>query len=332
MKAIRIARHGGPEVLDLVETEDPSAGPGELVVKVECAGVNFIDVYHRSGLYPLDLPASVGVEGVGVVEDVGPPAPEADPAAPRFALGDRVAWILARGAYAERVRIPASRALVLRDGDPSARTAAVLLQGLTAHYLVHDCGPVGHTLGAGSRALVHAAAGGVGLLLVQWLARLGVRVFGTVSSADKAELAREAGAEEVRVAREAESAEAVLAWTKGRGVHIAYDSVGQSTLRASLAALRPRGMLVSYGQSSGTPPSITTRELGARSLFMVRPGLQDFVATRAEYDGRANDVLALVRSGALRVRIDSELPLAEAPRAHRRLESRSSAGKILLHP
>ncbi len=329
MLAISLQRTGGADALEPLELPDPAPGPGEVLVAVERAGVNFIDVYHRSGLYPIDLPAVLGVEGAGVVVAHGPASPGSPPPPP---LGARVAWAMPLGSYATLARVPADRLVPIPEGLSSELAAAALLQGLTAHYLVHDCLPPPRTANGPRRALVHAAAGGVGLLLVQWLRELGVHVLGVVSNGDKAELAREAGADQVVLAGEVDLAEAAREFGAGRGVDVVYDSVGDATLRASLASLAPRGLLVSFGQSSGTPPPIALKELAGRSLTVMRPTLGDYVAERPELEGRAADLFTRLAENRLKVRIERVLPLAEAAIAHRLLESRATAGKLLLAP
>jgi NADPH2:quinone reductase len=322
MRAVVVSHHGGPEGLRLAEVPDPEPGPGQAVVRVAATGVNFIDVYHRTGLYPGELPFVPGVEGAGVVESVGP---DVDGAAP----GDRVGWVMVRGAYAERAAVPVDRLVPLPDDVAPEDAAAVLLQGMTAHYLVHSTCP----LTAGDAAVVHAAAGGVGLLLVQMAKARGARVLGTVSTEEKAALALEAGADEVVLYDREDFVPAARRFGGGRGVRVVYDSVGRATFERSLDALRPRGMLVLFGTSSGPVAPLDPAILSQKgSLFLTRPALAHHVADRAELLARADDVLGAVRQGRLRVRVDRVLPLAEAAEAHRLLEGRRTAGKLLLQP
>ncbi|HZU82513.1 MAG TPA: quinone oxidoreductase [Polyangiaceae bacterium] len=322
MRAIRVSAAGGPEVMHVVELPTPRPGPGEALVAVEAAGVNYVDVYQRSGAYSRELPFSPGEEGAGVVEAVGPGVDDPRP-------GDRVAWASVGGSYATHVVARADRLVVVPDGVSARLAAAVMLQGMTAHYLAHATRP----LGRGDTVLVHAAAGGVGLLLVQMAKRAGARVLGTTSTDAKATLAREAGADDVVLYAQAPFDEAVRARTGGRGVDVVYDSVGAATFDRSLLALRPRGMLVLFGQSSGRVPPFDLQTLNARgSLYVTRPTLRDYVATRGELVERARAVLSAVRSGELNVRIHAELPLEAAPEAHRALESRATSGKVLLVP
>ncbi len=323
MRAIRVHEYGGPEVFKLEEVALPEPGGGEALVTVEAAGVNFIDVYHRTGLYPGALPFTPGMEAAGVVEAVGPGVYEVE-------VGDRVAYAMERGSYAERAVVPAWKLVRLPESLDAEAGAAAMLQGMTAHYLTRSTYP----LAGGETALVHAAAGGVGLLLVQMAARIGATVIGTVSTEEKARLAREAGADAVILYTEGDFAEEALRLTDGRGVHVVYDSVGQATFDQSLACLRPRGLLALFGQSSGSVPPIDPSVLatGGGSLFLTRPGLAHYAADRGELLERAGDVLHWVATGELRLRIDRTYPLSEAPEAHRALEGRQTAGKVLLAP
>ena len=321
MQAIRVRQTGGPEALGLETLPDPAPGPGQARVRVDAAGVNFIDVYQRTGLYPMPLPFTPGQEGAGVVEAVGDGVAGVRP-------GDRVAWVGAFGAYAQRALVPAERLVPLPE-DVSARVAAAaLLQGMTAHYLACSTRP----LGPGDTCLVHAAAGGVGLLLCQVARRRGARVLGTASTPAKAALAREAGAEEVVLYRGRDFAAEVRRLTGDRGVQVVYDSVGRDTWEGSLAALAPRGMLVLFGQSSGTVPAVDPLRLMPGSLFLTRPTLWSYVATRDELLARAGELFAWVRDGSVRVRIAAELALRDAAEAHRRLEGRDTSGKLVLDP
>lgn len=322
MKAIRVATFGGPEVLRLEEVPDPSPGPGEVAVRVEAAGVNFIDVYHRTGLYPNPLPLVPGLEGAGVVSGVG-----RDVAG--FREGDRVAWTMVPGSYAETVLVPTARAVRVPNDLELRTAAAVMLQGLTAHYLCTSTYP----LKAGDSCLVHAAAGGVGLLLVQMARARGARVLGTVSTEEKAALAREAGADEVILYTRENFLEAVRRLTGGAGVDVVYDSVGKTTWEKSLDALKPRSMAVFYGQSSGPVPPIDLLALSRRgSLFLTRAILGDYIADRGSLDARVRDVFGDVAAGRLKVRVGATWPLAEAAEAHRALEGRKTTGKVLLIP
>ena len=322
MRAIRVHEYGGPEVLQLEEVTLPEPGGGEALVTVEAAGVNFIDVYHRTGLYPGALPFTPGMEAAGVVEAVGPGVYEVE-------VGDRVAYAMERGSYAERAVVPAWKLVRLPESLDAEAGAAAMLQGMTAHYLTRSTYPL-----AGSEtALVHAAAGGVGLLLVQMAARIGATVIGTVSTEEKARLARVAGADAVILYTEGDFAEEALKLTDGRGVHVVYDSVGQATFDQSLACLRPRGLLALFGQSSGPVPPIDPSILATGgSLFLTRPGLAHYAADRGELLERAGDVLHWVATGELRLRIDRTYPLSEAAEAHHALEGRQTAGKVLLAP
>lgn len=322
MKAVRIETNGGPEVLRLVELPTPKPGPGQVLVGIEAVGVNFIDTYQRSGLYQLPLPAVLGQEGAGRVVSLG-----AD--VKTLKVGDWVAFAHVMGAYADSVVIAADRLVPVPDAVTSRVAAAVLLQGMTVQYLVTDT----FGLKPGHTCLIHAAAGGVGLLLVQVAKLKGATVIGTVSTPEKAELARGAGADHVINYVEQDFESAVRQLTGGRGVQVVYDSVGKTTFAKSLNVLAPRGMLVTFGQSSGAIPPFDPLLLSQRgSLFLTRPVLGHYIATRDDLLARANETLGWVADGRLKVRIDSEYPLAAVADAHRRLESRQSAGKILLIP
>ena len=322
MHAVQVARTGGPEVLEAAEVADPVPGDGELLVTVAAAGVNFIDVYRRTGLYPVPLPSVPGSELAGRVLAVGAGVTDVVP-------GDLVASSDAAGAYAELAVVPAARAVRVPDGVTAEQAAAVLLQGLTAQYLVTDTFP----LRSGQRCLVHAAAGGVGLLLVQLARSLGAEVFATVGSPAKADLARAAGAHHVVVTSEQDFRAAVEALAGPRSVDVVYDGVGRDTFTGGLDLLRPRGMMVTFGNASGPVDPISPLELSRRgSLFLTRPTLGDYVATPAELRARAADVLGRVAAGTLDVRIGARFPLARAADAHRLLESRESTGKIVLIP
>ncbi|MEX2283570.1 MAG: quinone oxidoreductase [Gemmatimonadota bacterium] len=324
MNAILVSKNGGPEVLVPSEATRPEAGPADLLVRVSAAGVNFIDVYQRTGLYPIKLPFIPGSELSGVVEAVGAEATG-------FSVGDRVAIAHGApvGAYAEYAAIPAQRAVPVPAGVTDKVACAVMLQGMTAHYLAHNIRP----LQTGMTCLVHAAAGGVGLLLCQIAKQLGARVIGTVSTDEKAQLARDAGADEIILYTREEVVPAVKRITQNRGVDVAFDSVGKTTFESSLLSLVPRGMLVSFGQSSGPVPPLDPLTLSRNgSLFLTRPTLAHYVTTREELLQRANDLFAWIARGKLRVRVGAEYPLAAAADAHRALESRATTGKVLLLP
>jgi NADPH2:quinone reductase len=322
MQAIVVEKTGGPDVLALVEHDPGAPGPGQIRVRVAAAGVNFIDVYFRTGLYPRPLPFVAGLEGAGRVESVGA-------GVSGFAVGDRVAWASAPGSYAQAVVLPAAAAVRVPDRVPDAVAAAAMLQGMTAHYLVHAIRPPT----PGGFALVHAAAGGTGLLLVQMLHAAGMRVIGTCGSAEKATLARDAGADEVVRYDETDFVAAARAATGGRGVDVVYDGVGRATFDGSLASLRPRGLLALFGQASGPVPPFDLQRLNAGgSLLVTRPSLAHFVATRAELEERAGAVLGAIASGRLSIRIGARFPLADAAEAHRALEARETTGKLLLIP
>lgn len=322
MKAIRVHQCGGPEALVYEEVPLPEPSPGEVRVRVEAAGVNYIDTYHRTGLYPLAAPFALGMEGAGVVDSV----------APGVALvkqGDRVAWCMVRGAYAEYAVVPADKLVPIPATITTQVAAALILQGMTAHYLAINTFP----LKPGDTALVHAAAGGVGRLLVQVAKRAGATVFGTVGSQAKADLARQAGADEVILYDEVDFVAEIERLTGGRGVDVVYDSVGATTFDKSLNCLRPRGLLALFGQSSGPVPPFDLQVLNQKgSLFVTRPTLGHYIQDRRELISRAGDVFIWAAGGELRVRIDRALPLSDAAEAHRLLESRQIAGKLLLLP
>jgi|SRR5579859_6017109 len=322
MRAIRLHQTGGPDVLRVEELPTPKPGPGEVLVRIEAAGVNFIEVYERSGGYPRELPYALGSEGAGVVEALGQGVGGLKP-------GDRVAWSGAQGSYATHVVAPARVLVPVPEAVPLRVAAAAMVQGMTAHYLIHATYP----LKAGESCLVHAAAGGVGLLLVQMAKRLGARVFGTTSTEDKARLAREAGADDVILYTQEPFDQALRARTAGRGVDVVFDSVGATTFDKSLLCLRPRGMMVLFGQSSGRVPPFDLQLLNQHgSLFITRPTLRHYVATHGELLGRAGGVLGAIARGELHVRIHAELPLDQAGEAQRLLASRATSGKLLLVP
>jgi NADPH2:quinone reductase len=323
VRAIQISSAGGPDVLTPVELPDPQAGPGQLLVEVAAAGINYIDTYQREGIYPMSLPYVPGLEGAGRVRAVGE-------GVAGFAVGDRVAWAENLGSYAELAAIAADKAVAVPDAVPDDVAVGALLQGMTAHFLVTDCHPVR----AGEDVLVHAAAGGVGLLLTQLATARGGRVIATVSTAEKEELARGAGAAEViRYTEVDDLAAAVRELTGGEGVHVAYDSVGATTFDASLASLRRRAMLVLFGASSGPVPPVDPQRLNAAgSVFLTRPKLFDYNATRDELTARAAAVYSAVADGTLDVRIGHRYPLGAARTAHEDLQARRTTGKLLLIP
>jgi NADPH2:quinone reductase len=320
VRAIVVSNTGGPEVLVPGERDPGAPGAGQARVRVAAAGVNFIDVYFRTGAYARPLPFVAGLEGAGTVESVGE-------GVAGLAPGDRVAWASAPGSYAEVVVAPSAQLVRVPDGVPLDVAAAVMLQGMTAHYLVFAL----RTPRAGDWALVHAASGGTGLLLVQLLTRAGVRVIGTCSTEEKAALVRAAGAESVVLYTREDFVTAARAATAGRGVDVVYDGVGRTTFDGSLAALRPRGLLALFGQSSGAVPPLDLQRLNVGgSLVVTRPSLAHFVATRDELELRAGEVLGAVRDGTLQVRIGARFPLAAAADAHRALEGRGTTGKVIL--
>ncbi|CAL9401726.1 Quinone oxidoreductase 1 [Actinosynnema sp. ALI-1.44] len=321
-KAVVVRATGGPEVLEFGEVEARTPGSGELLVDVAAAGVNYIDTYHREGRYPLPVPFGLGLEGAGRVAAVGPDVTG-------VAVGDRVAWAHAQGSYAEQAVVPAAAAVPVPDGVADETAAALMLQGMTAHYLVASTYPVQE----GDTVLVHAAAGGVGLLLVQLAKARGARVIATVSTEAKEALAREAGADEVVRYDRVEFAPVVRELTGGAGVAAVYDGVGASTFDGSLASLKPRGYLVLFGASSGPVPPVDPQRLNqAGSVYLTRPSLGAYTATREELEWRARELFAAVESGALAVRIGGRYPLADARRAHEDLEGRRTTGKLLLLP
>jgi NADPH2:quinone reductase len=322
MRAIRIDAFGGPEVLRLADVPDPVPGNGEIVVRCEASGINYLDTYHRTGLYPNPLPFVPGMEGAGVVTAAGPEVT-------LFRIGDRVAWTSAIGSYAASVKMPAEKAVAVPEGVELRTAAAVMLQGMTAHYLTTSTFP----LAKGHTCLVHAAAGGVGLLLVQMAKQRGARVIGTVGSEPKARLARAAGADEVILYRQEDFLAAVKRLTSGRGVDVVYDGVGKETALKSLDCLALRGMMVFFGNASGPVGPLDPLLLSQKgSLFLTRPTLFHYVADRASLEARAADVLGQVAAKRLDVRIDRAFPLAEAAAAHQALESRQTTGKLLLVP
>ena len=322
MKAIRVESYGDPGQLVYRDIEKPAPRPGEALVKIDAIGVNFIDVYHRTGIYPLPLPFTPGTEAAGTVESIGSEVSD-------IAVGDRVAYAGVVGSYAEYAAVPAARLVKMPEGVDAQTGAAAMLQGMTAHYLSTSTYP----LKSGDTALVHAAAGGVGLLLIQMAKRAGARVFGTVSTREKARLAREAGADEVILYTEQDFQQEVRRMTGGRGVQVVYDSVGKITFMKSLDSLAPRGLLALFGQSSGGVPPFDAALLAQKgSLYLTRPSLAHHTLTREELLWRAGEVLNWITTGELKLRIEKTFPLGEAAEAHRQLEGRATTGKILLLP
>jgi NADPH:quinone reductase len=322
MKAIQVKQVGGPEAMELAELPTPQPKPNEAVVTVVAAGVNFIDVYQREGRYKVPLPFVLGQEGAGVVTAVGTDVKG-------LKAGERVAWTSVLGSYAEYVAVPADRLVPIPPGVDDRQAAATMLQGMTAHYLSHDTYP----LKRGETALIHAAAGGVGLLLVQMARNIGARTIGTVSTEEKARLAREAGADEIIFYTKADFEAETKRLTGGKGVDVVYDSVGKTTFDKSLNVLRPRGMMALFGGSSGAVPPFDPITLTQRgSLFLTRPSLNNYIATREELLARSGAVFGMIADGKLKLRIEHTYPLAEAQRAHRDLEGRKTTGKLQLIP
>jgi NADPH2:quinone reductase len=321
MKAVRVHEVGGPEVLRYEDIPVPTPGPGQALVSIEVIGLNFIDCYYRSGLYKAPLPFTPGNEAAGTVSAVGPNVTDVQ-------VGDRVAYGPVLGAYAENAVVAADRLVKVPDGLDLRTAAAAMIQGMTAQYLALHTHPVK----AGDTALVHAAAGGVGLLLIQVVKMRGARVFGTVSTREKAALAREAGADEIILYTEQDFEAEVLRLTNGKGVNVVYDSVGKTTFDKSLNCLANRGTLALFGQSSGPVPPVEIARLAKHAVFLTRPGLGHYTATREELLQRATDVFRWIQSGQLKVRIHQTLPLKDAAEAHRLLEGRQTVGKVILVP
>jgi NADPH2:quinone reductase len=322
MKAIRVQQPGGPEVLKLEDVPDPRPGPGEALVRLEAIGVNFIEVYQRTGQYRSPLPFTPGGEGAGRVLGIGPDVTG-------LKVGDRVAGMNFKGSYAQLALAPVERLVVLPESIDTKLAAAIMLQGTTAHYLAISTYP----LTSESHCLIHAAAGGVGLLLCQIAKLRGARSIGTVSTPEKAALATEAGANNVVLYSRQNFVDEVRRLTGGKGVHVVYDSVGQSTFEGSLDSLRPRGMLVLFGQSSGPVPPIDPQVLNSKgSLYLTRPTVANYAATREELSSRTTDLFRWIADGSLHVRIDRTYPLADAAKAHAALEGRQTRGKVLLIP
>jgi NADPH:quinone reductase len=323
MEAIRIHQFGGPEVLQYEDVPDPTPKPGEALVKIDAAGVNFIDTYQRSGAYKIPLPSVLGQEGGGTVTAVGP--------GPGVTIkaGDKVAWTGILGSYAEAIAVPADRLVALPAGVTTKQGAAMMLQGMTAHYLATST----YSLKTGDTCLVHAGAGGVGLLLTQIAKLRGARVITTVSTDEKAKLSREAGADHVVMYTSQDFEEEVKKITSGKGVQVVYDSVGQTTFAKSLNCLAPRGILVLFGQSSGAVPPFDAQVLAQKgSLFLTRPTLVNYIATREELQQRSSDLFGWIAAGKLRLRMEFEFPLKDAAKAHQALEGRKTTGKVLLIP
>jgi NADPH2:quinone reductase len=321
MLAIQAVRTGGPEVLEAVDLPVPTPGPGQILVRHQAVGLNFIDTYHRSGLYPMKMPAVLGLEAAGVVEALGE-------GVTRFKAGDRVAYNGTLGAYAEAAVVPADRAVKVPDGVSLETAAAVLLKGMTAEFLVRRC----HRVEPGQTVLIHAAAGGVGSILVQWAKALGASVIATVGSEAKAALARDHGADHVILYGQEDVAARVAEITGGQGVAVVYDGVGKDTFEASLKSLGRRGILATFGNASGPAPAIAPLELGAKSLFLTRPRLFDYIATTAELDESATALFAVLASGAVKIEVGQTFPLADARAAHEALEGRRTTGATLLIP
>jgi len=320
MKQIQVKELGGPEAMQLVDAPTPQPGPQQALVRISAAGVNFIDVYFRTGLYKAPAPVTLGNEGAGTVEAVGAEVTDVKP-------GDRVAYAMARGSYAEFAVVPSSMLVKIPDHVDFNTAAAAMLQGMTAHYLTHSTYPLKN----GDTCLVHAAAGGAGGLIVQMARMLGARVFGTVSTEEKARIARAHGVDEAILYTSQDFEHEVRRLTEGRGVDVVYDSVGKTTFEKSLNSLRPRGMMALFGQSSGPVPPFDPSILNAKgSLFLTRPSLAHHLLTRQELEWRAGDIFKWIAEGKLKLRIDRTYPLAEAAAAHRDLEGRHTAGKLLL--
>jgi len=322
MKAIQVLQPGGPDALTLADLPVPQPKPNEALIKVAASGVNFIDVYFREGRYPAPLPFVDGQEGAGVVTQAGSEVKSLKP-------GDRVAWTGVLGGYAEYAVVPEDRLIKIPHGVDDQQAAAAMLQGMTAHYLTHSTYP----LKKGETTLIHAAAGGMGLLLVQMAKNIGARVIGTAGSEEKARLAREAGADEVILYNQQDFETETKRLTNGKGVDVVYDGVGQSTFEKDFDVLRPRGYLVLFGGASGAVPPFDPMKLTQKgSLVLTRPSLAHYIATREELEWRANDVLNMIASGKLKLRISRTYKLEEAAQAHRDLEGRKTTGKLLLIP
>jgi NADPH:quinone reductase len=322
MQAIQITQTGGPEVLTLHDVPTPEPGEGQALIKIEASGVNFIDVYQREGRYPVKLPFIPGQEAAGTVVALGPGVTGIE-------VGDRVTWCHILGTYAQLAVAPADRLIAIPDGITFQQAAAAMLQGMTAHYLSHSSYPIQ----PGDDVLIHAGAGGVGLLLIQMAKHLGARVFTTVSTEEKAALAREAGADETILYTREDFSAKVRELTGGKGIPVVYDSVGKTTFDGSLACLQPRGIVVLFGGSSGAVPPFDLIKLSTMgSLYVTRPTMKDYIATREDLEHRAGDILKWVAEGKLKLRLEHTYPLADAAHAHRDLEARKTTGKVLLLP
>src|SRR5580765_7335224 len=320
MKAIQVPKVGGVEVLTLVDIPTPKPKPNEVIVKIAAAGVNYIDVYFREGRYPITVPFIIGQEASGQVSEVGTDVKD-------FKPGDRVAYTGITGAYAEYAAVPADRLVRIPAGITDQQAAAAMLQGMTAHYLVYSTYP----LKKGETCLIHAAAGGVGLLLVQLAKNLGARVIGTVSTEEKAKLAREAGADEIILYTQSDFEIETRKLTDGHGVDVVYDSVGKTTFEKGLNVLRPRGCMVLFGGSSGAVPPFDLIQLSQKgSLYVTRPTLAHYIATSEDLERRSSDVFGMIAAGKLKLRIEHSYPLKAAAQAHRDLEGRKTTGKLLL--
>jgi NADPH2:quinone reductase len=322
MQAIQILTTGSADVLTLRDLSTPTPGPGEALIRIEACGVNFIDIYFREGRYPAQLPYTLGQEAAGIIVALAPDVTT-------FKVGDRVAWCLVPGTYAQLSVAPAARLVHIPDAVSAQQAAAALLQGMTAHYLAHST----YQIQRGDEVLIHAGAGGVGLLLTQMAKALGARVFTTVSNEEKAALSRAVGADEIILYTQEDFVAKVKKLTTGPGLHAVYDSVGKATFDKSLEILRPRGMMVLFGGSSGAVPPFDLIKLSKMgSLYVTRPTLKDYVATRTDLEARANHVLQSVAQGTLKLRLEHIYPLTDAAHAHRDLESRKTTGKLLLLP
>lgn len=322
MKAVRVKEHGGPEVMSYEDVDVPELGANDVLVKIEAAGINYIDTYQRSGLYQIPLPATLGLEAAGTVEEIGSEVT-------LFAKGDRVAYTSVLGAYAEYAAVPEEKLVSIPDGVSFNQGAAAMLQALTAHYLSQSTYPIKN----GDSCLIHAAAGGVGLLLIQMAKMAGAFVIGTCSTEEKAELARAAGADEVILYSETDFEPEVKRITEGRGVNVVYDSVGKDTFDRSIDCLQPLGYMVLYGNASGPVTEFNPATLGPKgSLFLTRPTLFAYTANRESLVWRSSDVFNWINEGKLKLRIEHFFPLAEAQEAHRALEGRKTTGKIILTP
>ncbi|MBM3942804.1 MAG: quinone oxidoreductase [SAR202 cluster bacterium] len=321
MKAVQITQFGGPEVMQYKDVPTPTPGKGEALVQIQASGVNYTDIYSRAGVNPGPLPRTLGVEGAGVVMAIGSDVTGVK-------RGDVVAYCSVGGSYAEQAVVPANRLIAMPKGMDAKIGAAAMLQGMTAHYLCHST----YRVQRGDKVLIHAGAGGVGLLLIQMVKALGGYVFSTVSTDAKAKLAQQAGADQVINYTTQDFAQEIKTATKGAGLQAVYDAVGKTTFDKSVACLAPRGYMVLYGQASGPVPPVDMRLLGNGSLFLTRPGLGHYTASRQELEQRAGDVLNWIQSGKLKLRVEHVFPLSKAAEAHKQLESRATTGKVILVP